>query len=102
MRINDLHILARDLEAQRRFYVDTLGFALESSTPIEFTVRAGASRLRLIDQTSARSAFGPYHFAFNIPFDQVEAAKAWTAARSWCAARPRASRPTGGSTTSLT
>lgn len=81
MRINDMHILARDLEAQRRFYVDTLGFALESSTPIEFTVRAGASRLRLIDQTSARSAFGPYHFAFNIPFDQVEAAKAWTAAR---------------------
>lgn len=82
MHINVLHILARDLEAQRRFYVDTLGFALESSTPIEFTIVTGASRLRFIDQTSARSAFGPYHFAFNIPFDQVEAAKTWAAARA--------------------
>lgn len=81
MRIIGLHILARDLEAQRRFYVDTLGFALESSTAIEFTVLAGASRLRFIDQTAARSAFGPYHFAFNIPFDQVDVAKAWAAAR---------------------
>ena len=81
MRINGLHILARDLEGQRRFYVDTLGFALESSTPIEFTVLAGASRLRFIDQTAARSAFGPYHFAFNIPFDQVDVARAWAATR---------------------
>ncbi len=81
MRINDLTILARDLETQRRFYADTLGFAIESSTAIEFTVMAGGSRLRFLDQTAARSAFNPFHFAFNIPFDQFESAKAWTAAR---------------------
>ncbi len=81
MLIRHLRVASRDLIAQRRFYAETLGFAIVSETDDALTVQAGASRLSFVAARALDVMPGPYHFAFNIAFDQVDAAKAWTATR---------------------
>ncbi len=81
MLIQHLRLLARDLDAQRRFYADVLGFAVVADTDQALTLQTGPSRLTFVPEARVGAAHGPYHFAFNIPFDQVDAAKAWTGER---------------------
>lgn len=81
MLIRHIRLASRDLIAQRRFYVETLGFGVVFETDDALTVQAGASRLSLVAERAIGVAHGPYHFAFNIAFDQVDAAKGWIAAR---------------------
>ncbi len=80
MQIRHLHLLARDLAAQRRFYADTLGFVVSADAGHAFTLQTGASQLTFIDERHAGSPHAPYHFAFNIPIDLVDRAARWTAA----------------------
>ena len=74
MKITYLELSAKDLPAQRDFYANILDLPvnLDSST---LEVKAGETNLRF---TQAPSEFiGAYHFAFNIPENQYQAAKEW-------------------------
>lgn len=79
------HIAAIELESapideMRRFYTQVLGFPLGSSSSRGFAVKAGATTLafRAAPQTGAMADGIPtYHFAFNIPSDQIESACRW-------------------------
>jgi catechol 2,3-dioxygenase-like lactoylglutathione lyase family enzyme len=73
-----LEISAKDLEAQRDFYANILELPvnLDSST---LKVRAGATDLVF---TQAPTEFeGAYHYAFNTPENQFQAAKTWISQR---------------------
>jgi len=78
MRIEELTLLAPDLEAQAVFYGDHLGLPVERRDE-ELGVRVGASRL--VFRRSATQLPGPYHVAFNVPGDALPSAKAWLRAR---------------------
>lgn len=77
MIIQHLRLLALDLEAQRRFYSERLGFAVVDRSAHALTLQTGASHLTFVSVEQVGAAHGPYHFAFNIAFDQVDAAKTW-------------------------
>ena len=73
MQIQDLHLATPDLSLQHAFYAQTLGLPALQATPESVTFRVGASRL-----TFAAAAGRPiYHFAFNIPENQFDAAVDW-------------------------
>jgi catechol 2,3-dioxygenase-like lactoylglutathione lyase family enzyme len=79
MRINFLELQTLDPEILVGFYRDTLGL------PVEFTgdqlrVRAGWTDLTFVP--SSLDSAPLYHFAFNIPENQVHAAMEWTAQRA--------------------
>lgn len=83
------HIAAIRLDSapiveMQRFYARTLGLPVLGSSPDGFAVRAGATTLafRSAPRTAAAPDGGPsYHFAFNIPSDQIESACRWLHAR---------------------
>jgi catechol 2,3-dioxygenase-like lactoylglutathione lyase family enzyme len=78
MNISYLELSAKDLPAQRDFYANILELpvTLDSAT---LEVKAGETNLVF---TQAPSEFiGAYHFAFNIPENQYQAAKQWIASR---------------------
>ena len=78
MNISRLELSAKDLPAQRDFYGNILELpvTLDSAT---LEVKAGETNLVF---TQAPSEFmGAYHFAFNIPQNQYQAAKQWIASR---------------------
>ena len=78
MNISRLELSAKDLPAQRDFYGNILELpvTLDSAT---LDVKAGETNLVF---TQAPSEFmGAYHFAFNIPQNQYQAAKQWIASR---------------------
>lgn len=78
MNITYLELPAKDLTAQRDFYVKVLELPAELSTD-KLEVKVGQSTLVF---TQADSNFdGAYHFAFNIPENQFTAAKAWISER---------------------
>lgn len=78
MNIAYLELSAKDLQAQQDFYANILELpvSLESSS---LEVEAGTTNLVF---TQAPSEFeGAYHFAFNIPENQLAAAKKWISSR---------------------
>ncbi len=78
MNILELEISAVDLPAQRNFYANVLELPVTLDSAI-LEVKAGQTILRF---TQAPSEFiGAYHFAFNIPENQYQAAKQWIASR---------------------
>jgi hypothetical protein len=78
MNILELEISAVDLPAQRDFYANVLELPVTLDSAI-LEVKAGQTVLRF---TQAPSEFiGAYHFAFNIPENQYQAAKQWIASR---------------------
>ena len=78
MNITYLELSARDLKAQRDFYGDLLELPVTLDSAI-LEVKAGGTMLRF---TQAPSEFmGAYHFAFNIPENQYQAAKQWITKR---------------------
>jgi catechol-2,3-dioxygenase len=74
MKIQKLELLSVDLAAQREFYANVLELPTEL-TSSGLTVQAGRTGI-LFKQ--AHSDFeGAYHFAFNIPENQYQAARKW-------------------------
>ena len=78
MNITYLELSAKDLQAQQDFYTNVLELPVSLESSI-LQVRAGQTNLVF---TQAPSEFeGAYHFAFNIPENQFEAAKRWISSR---------------------
>lgn len=78
MKITCLELVTTNLQAQREFYSNVLELPVKlSSTKLE--VQAGQTMLTF---TQANSDFdGAYHFAFNIPENQLPAAIQWSTDR---------------------
>jgi catechol-2,3-dioxygenase len=73
MHITELRLKTADLSGQRAFYADTLHLPLVAETADLLTIGAGHTRLIF-----ERSDTAPrYHFAFNVPENQLEAARQW-------------------------
>lgn len=78
MNITHLELSTSDLQPQADFYSDVLELPIKLS-PEKFEVQAGETTLVF---TKAIPNFdGAYHFAFNIPENQLLNAKAWIASR---------------------
>lgn len=75
MDIVDLRLKTHDLDALHDFYADELGFAILDEVEDEYiTLDAGGTRLTF--EADKRHTYS-YHFAFNIPHNQLADAKAW-------------------------
>lgn len=83
MKLTHLHLNTHMLNAQRIFYEDVLGLAVIAEDDCCFTVRVGASQLTFTaSQTLTASEIEcRYHFAFNIPENQIEDARLGLAER---------------------
>ena len=79
MRIEALNLVCRDLDAQRNFYSEVLGLPLLENSETQFAVQVGQTRLSFRHQPET---VGVYHFAFNIPENQLAEAKRWIAERA--------------------
>jgi hypothetical protein len=78
MNINYLELVTKDLQAQKECYSEILELPVELSAD-QLRVQVGKTTLVF---TQATSDFdGAYHFAFNIPENQLLAAKTWIAER---------------------
>lgn len=77
MDIRRLELLSADLEAQKDFYGDVLDLPVRLDSTI-LEVQAGRTKLLF---THAPEFDGAYHFAFNIPENQFDAAKSWISGR---------------------
>lgn len=74
MNITSMELATNDLQAQRDFYSNLLELPVELSWE-RLKVQAGKTTLVF---TQAEADFnGAYHFAFNIPENQIQAAKEW-------------------------
>jgi len=73
MRIKNLQLYTHQLEEQRNFYVLQLGLAENWMEPDAFSVQAGETELVFWEQPEPTY----YHFAFNIPPYQYQAALDW-------------------------
>jgi catechol-2,3-dioxygenase len=80
MRIHELDLLAADLAVQRAFYAELLGLAVVEHTTEALTLAIGASRLTFRQAPPGWNDV--YHFAFNIPENRFEEARAWLEART--------------------
>jgi catechol-2,3-dioxygenase len=78
MNILELQLLTDNLEVQHQFYADVLGLKTLEYSQDFLTVQVGSSRLKFSQQTGFS---GRYHFAFDVPENQLEAAKKWLEAR---------------------
>lgn len=74
MQIRELQLFTHQLEKQKTFYTEKLGLRLVHSTPDSFRISAGNSVLTF--QKSLEKMH--YHFAFNIPANQIKDALRWT------------------------
>ncbi|HLO16477.1 MAG TPA: hypothetical protein VK206_16715 [Anaerolineales bacterium] len=78
MNITRLELLTPDLQAQRDFYADVLELPVNlTSSALE--VEAGQTDL--VFKQAWSDFHGAYHFAFNIPENQFQAAKQWISSR---------------------
>lgn len=77
MDIRRLELLSANIEAQKDFYGDVLELPVRLDSMI-LEVQLGKSKLLF---THAPEFDGAYHFAFNIPENQFDAAKAWISSR---------------------
>ncbi|WP_018479025.1 VOC family protein [Pontibacter roseus] len=75
MKILSLEILSTQLQKQQRFYTEVLGLPLLSEDDQQFAVQAGHSTITF--RKASAGLDGPYHFAFSIPGDKIEEARAW-------------------------
>lgn len=73
-----LRLLTRDLEAQRRFYTNALGLPLLNESRESFAVQSAGTEIEFVHTSIGAPT---YHFAFNIPENQIEEARRWTRAR---------------------
>ncbi len=75
MKILELKLPTANLTEQKSFYIDTLGFELLNESGNSFTLKTGNSKLTF--NRDKNSAANYYHFAFNIPENQLNEAAKW-------------------------
>jgi catechol-2,3-dioxygenase len=73
MQFHEIFFYTSQLQANRQFYCDLLGFEELSSSPVAFSFRAGKSIIHFAE----KEAITIYHFAFNIPENQRFEALSW-------------------------
>jgi len=78
VKITYLELPTKDLQAQKEYYSRVLGLAVEASA-VELRVQVGETEL--VFTQAAPDFDGAYHFAFDIPENQFDAAKAWIESR---------------------
>ncbi len=76
MKITRLELPTKDLLVQKEYYAEVLGLTVKTSAS-ELKVQAGETELVFIQ--SDNDFCGAYHFAFNIPENRFNEAKAWIA-----------------------
>jgi catechol-2,3-dioxygenase len=79
MNILELQLLTGNLEVQKSFYGSVLGLPILESDVQHLTIQVGSSRLKFTRQSEFS---GHYHFAFDVPENQLESAKIWLEARA--------------------
>ncbi|TSB46636.1 VOC family protein [Alkalicoccobacillus porphyridii] len=75
MRIQKLTLLTNQLDEMKKFYHHHLHFELIHSGKDSFSVQVGASILVFKRNSDSTTPF--YHFAMNIPKNQLQEAKKW-------------------------
>lgn len=78
--ILELELRARGLERQRDFYGRTLHLPVVVEAADRITIQAGGTRLAFL-QAGPEHGHPIYHFAFNIPENQLAVAKEWLTRR---------------------
>ena len=73
MKIKKLNLYSSNLEAQKDFYHNNLGFNIEDESPTHFSIKTGHS---LLSFTASKTSH-KYHYCFLIPSNQFEAATKW-------------------------
>jgi catechol 2,3-dioxygenase-like lactoylglutathione lyase family enzyme len=88
MHIRALSLRTRNIDAQRKFYGETLGLTIKHDyDEYGFEVQIGTTELRFWpSRDTSHSKDEPssdlYHFAFNIPENQIEQARDWLLSRA--------------------
>lgn len=82
MKITKLQLYTDQLQDLKTFYVMVLGFDLHDETENAFTIKAGSSLLAFQWTDLTDKASPSYHFAFNIPKNQIKEAQRWLYSRS--------------------
>ena len=77
MFFHHVQLLTSKLAEQLEFYQDVLGLPVLEQSNTSVTFQVGLSRLEFVQDS--QQAF--YHFAFNIPSNQLEEAKIWLSER---------------------
>ena len=80
MHITELQLATAALADQKAFYHDLFELPLVTESPTSFTVQVGTSRLTFVETTEPLPSI--YHVAFNIPENQLAAAKQWVVPRT--------------------
>lgn len=73
MKIKELKIYTENFASQVDFYSKVIGFELVQYADTQATFQIGRSRLRIVKNDQ----FRPYHFAINIPSNQIKEALYW-------------------------
>jgi len=81
MKITRLELYTDKLQDLKIFYVMVLGFELHNETESAFTIKAGHTLLTFRWGNPAEAS-PSYHFAFNIPQNQIEESRRWLYSRS--------------------
>lgn len=73
MKIKSLTLYTNQIQPQKQLYHKVLGFELVDNEKHQISFQIGDSKLIFKHKPNAK----PYHFAFNIPSNQIENAKSW-------------------------
>ena len=73
--IREIEMQTNSLKEMKDFYENTLGLVEVQEHPTSFSVQAGDSRLTFKESNLSRQP--KYHFAFNIPENQINEALRW-------------------------
>ena len=79
MRITELRLKTGDLSNQREYYAHILRLPVIAEKSTWLAIQAGGTKLVFEYEEGWR---GRYHFAFDVPENQFEAAKAWITRRT--------------------
>ncbi|MBD1397125.1 VOC family protein [Pontibacter sp. JH31] len=75
MKITSIELQTSQPGKLKDFYTQTLGLSLVAEDTKQFSIQAGSSTITF--RTVPERANEPYHFAFNIPSNQITAASQW-------------------------
>lgn len=78
--IRELVLECKDLALVKDFWVNRMGMELLAQNATSFSVRIGTSKLKFVRHPGNASPF--YHFAVNIPENQIEQAFEWIRERA--------------------
>jgi catechol-2,3-dioxygenase len=80
MKIVELQLETHCLEELKQFYTEILELPLLEERKRTFSFQAGATKIRFCQAEPPEKPF--YHFAFNIPENQLKEAKKWLSGRT--------------------